>query len=247
MSRDGGHWYVSFLVEDGKLTPERHPSASLVGVDRGVAVAVACSDGSMHDREFTTVGERRRYRRMQQKLARQGTNSANRRKTIAAMRRVKRREMDRRRDFAAQVANRLATRHGLVVLEDLTIKGMTTSAKGGRVDPGRNIAAKAGLNRAILGKGWYRFELALTNVARYTGTRIVKVPAAYTSQTCSRCRSMDPESRESQAVFRCTRCGHSANADVNAAKNILAAGHAVTACGDLGAGQSVKQEPLALA
>ncbi|MEV6325002.1 transposase [Nocardia sp. NPDC051787] len=54
VSRDGAHWYVSFLVEDGKQTPAQHPSASVVGVDRGVAVALACSDGSMHDRAFTT-------------------------------------------------------------------------------------------------------------------------------------------------------------------------------------------------
>ncbi|MEV6322699.1 transposase [Nocardia sp. NPDC051787] len=247
LSRDGAHWYVSFLVEDGKQTPRQHPSASAVGVDRGVAVAVACSDGTIHDRQFSTRGERKRYRRLQQQLARQKKNSTNRRKTIAALRTLKRRETDRRGDFARQVANRLATRHGLVVLENLAIKGMTASAKGSIAEPGRNVARKAALNRAILGKGWHRFELALTYAARYTGTGIVKVSAAYTSQTCSRCRSVDPASRESQAVFRCTRCGHSANADVNAAQNILAAGRAVTACGDLGAGRSVKQEPLTIA
>ncbi|WP_235884315.1 transposase, partial [Saccharopolyspora elongata] len=71
----------------------------------------------------------------------------------------------------------------------------------------------------------------------------MKVPAAYTSQTCAVCRAVDPESRESQAVFRCTQCGHTAHADVNAAKNILAAGRAVTACGDLVVRRSVKQEP----
>ncbi|MEV6325001.1 transposase [Nocardia sp. NPDC051787] len=184
---------------------------------------------------------------MQQKLARQQKHSANRRKTIAAMWRLKRREADRRGDFAAQVANQLATRHSAVVLEDLTITNMTASAKGTLAEPGSNVVQKAGLNRAILGKGWYRFEQALTNVARYTGCRIVKVPAACTSQTCSRCGSVDPVSRESQAVYRCTSCGYSANADVNAAKNILAAGRAVTACGDLGTGRSVKQEPLTVA
>jgi len=54
---------------------------------------------------------------------------------------------------------------------------------------------------------------------------------------------VDPESRESQAVYRCTTCGHAENADVNAAKNVLAAGLAVSACGDLGATRSLKQEP----
>ncbi|MGW1682396.1 zinc ribbon domain-containing protein [Saccharopolyspora sp. NPDC002376] len=68
------------------------------------------------------------------------------------------------------------------------------------------------------------------------------VPAAYTSQACSVCRAVDPKSRESQARFRCTRCGHTEHADVNAARNILAAGQAVTACGDLAIGRSAKQE-----
>ncbi|MEV2218386.1 transposase [Nocardia vinacea] len=156
---------------------------------------------------------------------------------------LKLRERHRRKDFAAQVANLLATLHGTVVLEELNTRGMTASTKGTITEPGRRVAQKAGLNRAILAKGWHCFELALRNAARYTGTQIVKVPAAYTSLTCSRCRSVDPVSRESQAVYRCASCGHCENADVNAAKNILAAGLAVTACGDLAVGRSVKQEP----
>ena len=104
--------------------------------------------------------------------------------------------------------------------------------------PGRYLpnggAAKSGLNRAILAKGWYRFEVALKSVSRYSGTQVVKVPAALTSQRCSVCGHVDPKSRESQAVFRCTHCSAPAeHADVNAAKNILAAGLlAVSACGD---------------
>jgi transposase len=94
-------------------------------------------------------------------------------------------------------------------------------------------AAKSGLNKAILSKGWYRFEQALNSVSRYTGTVVVKVPAAFTSQRCSVCGHVDPKSRESQAVFRCTHCARPAeHADVNAAKNILAAGLAVTVCED---------------
>lgn len=101
-------------------------------------------------------------------------------------------------------------------------------------------AAKSGLNKAILSKGWYRFEQALKSVSRYTGTKVVKVPAAFTSLRCSACGHVDPKSRESQAVFRCSNCSSPAqHADVNAAKNILAAGRALglnadsqNACGD---------------
>ncbi|MEV6336868.1 transposase [Nocardia vinacea] len=242
LCRDGRHWYVSFLVEDGIVAPERHMSTATAGVDRGVAVAVATSDGRLYDREFTTRGEGKRYRRLQQKLARQKKRSINYKRTIAALRAVKRREVNRRADFNAWVANRVANRYGLVALEALRIQNMTASARGTIAEPGRNVGQKSGLNRAILQKGWHRFELALANAARYTGARIVKVPAAYTSLTCSRCRTIDPESRESQAVYRCRSCGYSENADVNAAKNIRRRA-VVTACGDLGTGRSVKQEP----
>jgi putative transposase len=202
VSRDGRHWFISFLVEDGCVTPERHatPEAA-VGVDRGVTVAVVCSDGTMRDREFRTVGETRRYRRLQHRLARQKRGSANRRKTLDAMRRLKRRERDRRSDFCTWSANRLATRHGLVAIEDLRTRTMTASAKGTLDQPGRNVRAKAGLNRSILDKGWYKLALALDNVARYTGTTIVKVPAAYTSQRCSACCGVDPEAVRAKRCF----------------------------------------------
>lgn len=80
--------------------------------------------------------------------------------------------------------------------------------------------------------------------ARSTGTRIVLVHPAYTSQTCNTCKYRDAKSRESQADFRCTACGHRDHADVNAAKNILsAAGPAVPGRGDLGSARSVKRQP----
>lgn len=246
VSRDGGHWFVSFLVDDGATTPDKHVAPdSGVGVDRGVAAAVASSDGDLWHREFRTAGEAKRYRRLQQTLARQKRGSANRKRTLAGMRRIKRSETNRRDDFCNQTAHHLVTRNALVSLEDLRTRNMTRAAKGTVEEPGRNVRQKAGLNRSILDKGWHKLQLAVENVARYTGTQVVKVPAAYTSQTCSACRAVDPKSRESQAVFRCTTCGHAEHADVNAAKNILAAGWAVTACGDLGVTRSVKQEPAA--
>jgi putative transposase len=134
----------------------------------------------------------------------------------------------------------LAQTNALVVLEKLPVRNMTRRCRpvADPVKPGQYLpnggAAKSGLNRAILSKGWYRFEVALKSAARYSGTQVVKVPAALTSQRCSACGHVDPKSRESQAVFRCTHCLRPAeHADVNAAKNILAAGLlAVSACGD---------------
>lgn len=248
VSRRDQQWFVSFLVDDGVSTPGEHRApGSAVGVDRGVVAAVVTSDGELVDREFGTAGERRRLVVLQRTLSRSANGSANRAKIRARLARLRRAARHRRRDFCAQSAHRLAQRNAVVVVEDLKTRQMTKSAKGTIEDPGRNVRAKAGLNRAILAKGWHQFDLALQSAARYSGTLVVKVPAAYTSQRCSRCGRVDPKSRESQAVFRCTSCSFNEHADVNAAKNILAAGLAVTACEDQprpsGRPRSPKQEP----
>ena len=127
-----------------------------------------------------------------------------------------------------------------MVLEQLPVRNMTRRCKpvADPANPAQYLrnggSAKSGLNRAILSKGWYRFETALKSASRYSGTEVVKIPAAFTSQRCSACGHVDPKSRESQAVFRCTHCSRPAeHADVNAANNRLADGLlAVSACGD---------------
>ncbi|GAB7188346.1 transposase [Kitasatospora sp. Ki12] len=243
VTRQRQHWFVSFLVETGTTTPEQHAMPNTaVGVDRGVKVAVTTSDGDFRDRAYATPGEAARLRRLQQRLARSRRGSNRRKAVLAKINVITGRVRNRRVEFCAHTASELATRNAVVVLEDLRIRSMTASAVGTAEQPGRNVRAKAGLNRAILDKGWHMLELALRNAARTTGTSVVLVNPAYTSQTCNACKHVDSKSRKSQADFRCTACGHQEHADVNAAKNILnAAGHAVSGRGDLGFGRSVKR------
>ncbi|WP_454791058.1 RNA-guided endonuclease InsQ/TnpB family protein [Mycolicibacterium lutetiense] len=248
LARDGAHWLLSVLVDDGRQSPQVHQSSgTAVGLDRGVATAIATSAGELIDRLLVTVGERRRVVALQRRLSRCAKRSANRDKARAALAAVQARERRRRLDFCAQTAHQLTTANAVVVLEDLKTRNMTRSAKGTLAQPGRNVAAKSGLNRAILGKGWHQFALALASAARYTGTAVILVLAAFTSQRCCVCGHVDPKSRESQAVFRCTHCTHHEHADVNAAKNILAAGLAVAAGGGAvtpaGVTATSKQEP----
>ncbi len=241
LKREGKQWFVSFLVDDGRSTPDAHARPdTAVGVDRGIVVAVATSAGELFDQVFTTPGEQRRVLRLQRKLARAANGSANRCKTREALGKVRARERRRRQDFCRKTARQLAQENAVVVLERLNVRAMTRRAKpvADPAKPGQYLpnggSAKSGLNRAILTKGWYGFEAALKSASRYSGTQVVKVPAAFTSQRCSACGHVDPKSRESQAVFRCIHWLRPAeHADVNAAKNILAAGLlAVSACGD---------------
>src|SRR5262249_14255781 len=126
-------------------------------------------------------------------------------------------------------------------VEDLDVRAMTRSARGSLQQPGRNVAQKAGLNRGILASGWGGLVQRLEQKA---SGRVIRVRAAYTSQTCHASGHIAAESRESQALFRCVACGHTGNADVNAAKNIAtAAGRAVAARGGSGLPGPANREP----
>ena len=119
---------------------------------------------------------------------------------------------------------------------------MTRLARGTADKPGRNVCHKSGLNRAILAQGW---GLLVRRLQEKAPGRVEKIKPHFTSQRCSACGHVDPESRESQARFVCTACGFAGHADVNAARNI-AAGHAVTARGGDGAARPVNREPQLL-
>jgi putative transposase len=132
------------------------------------------------------------------------------------------------------------------------VKAMTASARGTVEQPGSNVRQKAGLNREILERGWGELHRQLAYKAVWYGSQLVQVPAAYSSQTCSACGVIDSRARESQARYACRACGHTQNADINAARVILqraldqqqhtARGRRVTARGDLGIARSEKRE-----
>jgi len=134
--------------------------------------------------------------------------------------RAKEREANARRDWLHMVSKKLVVRYDVVVLEDLRVASMTRSAKGSVEEPGRNVAAKAGLNRALLDAGFGILGTLIREKAEYAARTVVSVDPRYTSQTCAACGHVAKESREA-AQFHCIRCGHRDDADVNAARNIL--------------------------
>ena len=129
------------------------------------------------------------------------------------------------------------------MLEDLRIANMTTSAIGTVEEPGKNVRAKSGLNRRILDQGWGEFRRQLAYKLEWSGGTLLLVDPRDTSRTCAQCGHVSGENRQTQAAFRCVACGHAANADTNAAINILRrAGSARIACGDSLLSESSKQE-----
>jgi putative transposase len=240
VGRDALGWHVSFGVATGArpAAPNGLPGC---GVDFGVACSAFVSTESQPRLMPPTLtqGERRRLLGLEGRKARQlhwakkhnrGRYSRRLRRTITEIAKVRARQARRRADFTHKLTTDLTKRHGWVAIEDLQVKAMTASAKGTALAPGRNVKAKAGLNRRILDNAPGKRRRQLTYKAPRFGSELRLVPPVGTSQTCSACGVRDPASRPGRGrVFACTACRQQAHADRNAAQNIeaLAAGWAV--------------------
>lgn len=211
-------WMISFTRETEHEAPAN--DAPPVGIDRGVANALALSTGEMIVAPTSFDVIERRRRKAQRVLARRKRGSKRYARQRARVAKLHARTGRIRRDWLHKASTSIAERFGAVALEKLRVANMTASARGTTAEPGRNVRQKAGLNRAILSQGWTIFATMLDYKLAERGGRLAFVDAAYTSQTCSECGAVDSRSRESQAVFACQNCGIVLHADTNAAINI---------------------------
>jgi putative transposase len=235
-----GRWHIAFAA-----IPDPIPApgnTEVVGIDRGVAVSAALSTGEVLRAPRLTPRERKRMRVLERRFARCRRGSNRRKRVRLAIARLKARETDRRKDWAEKTSTDIVRRFDAIRVEDLQIRNMTRSAKGTADLPGTSVQQKAGLNREILRSGW---GLLVRRLEEKAPGRVEKINPAFTSQRCSACGHVDPDSRESQARFGCMACSFACNADVNAARNI-AAGRAVTARGGGGVARPVNREPQLL-
>jgi putative transposase len=240
--KDGLGWHIAFRVQTREPVPEPH-TGPMVGIDAGVNVPLALSDGNHQhhgraprldraaDRDkWMTPDEKAKLLRLERrsssrKAHRKAGEKTSRRlhRTYDQIRQLRARATRRATDWQHKTTTDLARTYGTVVVEQLEIANMVKSAKGTVENPGRNVAQKSGLNRSIAQEAWGRTVTMLTyKTARYGGT-LHKVPAPNTSRRCHACGFTTPGSRETQALFACknTGCGWSGNADLNAALNIL--------------------------
>ena len=243
VSIEAGRWHVSFCNEIAVRTPVPNKAETAAwlmqfgetellertcGGDRGVAIALATNAAGGKNATFDLApiqkkrlaGKERQAKRWQRIAARRVKGSNNRRKANARVARCKRYGADLRQEFAHQTSHALAKdeRFVLYVFEDLQIKNMSASAKGTTEAPGKGVAQKAGLNRSILSSAWGKTALYLDYKAQRRGKLFIKVPPHHSSQECSHCGHTHPDNRADQARFVCTSCGHTENADTNAAK-----------------------------
>jgi putative transposase len=137
-----GRWHIAFAVVPDPV-PGPH-DGSVIGVDRGVAVSVALSDGELLGVPGLRAGEAKRLRRLQRRLARAGRGSHRRARTKLAIARLRARETDRRRDWVEKTTTDLARRFDTIRAEDLNVRAMTRSARGDSRPSGRPRGAETG-------------------------------------------------------------------------------------------------------
>lgn len=172
VSRGGNRWYASVLVKEPFEAPEptrRQVDAGTVGVDLGVHHLAALSDGTLVDNPRHLRKARRRLLKAERKLARTEKGSNRRRKAAARLGRIHHQVAEQRAAHLHQLTKRLAADWRVVAVEDLNVAGMTTSARGTIENPGRNVRAKAGLNRSILDAAPGEFRRQLTTKLPGTG------------------------------------------------------------------------------
>ncbi|MEO8837451.1 MAG: transposase [Herbaspirillum sp.] len=237
ISITAGRWYVSFNYEDAIPEPTAAETTTwlqqfsavelavmTVGLDRGIAIPLAGSNGDNFG--FLSIQQQRlsqqeRYKkRWQRRQARRDKGSVRWVKAKRKVARYQRYGTDVRQDFAHRTSYALVTdpHYKLFVFEALKVKNMSASAKGTLQNPGKQVRQKAGLNKAILGSAWGKLTVYTQYKARRAGKLCLVVPPQYSSQECAVCGHTHPENRPDQARFICQRCGHTDNADTNAAK-----------------------------
>jgi putative transposase len=240
IKKERGQYTVSFCYEDGKkynalslnehLTylqgaTKQYLNAHVIGIDRGVVIPVQAGDQSF---DFTPGQKKNKtkaeqyVKRLQRKLAKQKFKKTHRRaKTKSRIAKHYAKCKNIRKDFCHQTSHALVNSQAKIfIFEDLKTSNMTKKSKAKLDANGKFISnkasQKAGLNKAILDKGWYQLEVFVKYKADQEGKVVFKVSAKFTSQECAKCGHIHPDNRINQALFHCGSCGNIDNADRNA-------------------------------
>ncbi|MDN3029304.1 RNA-guided endonuclease TnpB family protein [Streptomyces sp. S.PB5] len=237
VSRDAaGRWFVSLLCED-TITPAP-ATTNAVGLDAGITSLVTLSTGEKITNPRHERRDRARLAKAQRELSRKTKGSANREKARRRAAKVHARIADRRRDFLHKLSTRLVRENQTVVIEDLTV---------------RNLLKNGHLARALSDAAWTQLRMMLEYKCAWYGRELVVIDRFFpSSKLCGNCGTVAAQLPLHVRTWTCEHCGVVHDRDLNAARNILAAGLAASACGDGVRPQressrtgrsSVKQEP----
>jgi putative transposase len=216
LKREARRWYVIVVAEQQPLPLPA--TGREIGLDVGVARFAATSDGQVVANPRFLAAIAGELAAVQRGVANCRPGSGNRRRAKRKLAKLHRRLANQRRDFHHQTARKLIDTCDVIVVEDLAITNMTRSASGTVQAPGRNVAAKAGLNRSILDAGWGQFLAILLAKAEGAGRRVVKVNPRDTSIICCLCGARCARPRQDTVI--CPVHG-GMDADLNGACNIF--------------------------
>ncbi|MBA3473676.1 MAG: IS200/IS605 family element transposase accessory protein TnpB [Rubrobacter sp.] len=202
--RADGHWYVLIVCDLGDAPDKRKGDA--VGLDVGLKVFVADSDGNTVENPRCFKNSQKKLRRAQRKTARRKKGSHRKKKAARQTAKQHLKIARQRKDHAHKTARAYVDAYAFIAVEDLRIENMLKNHH---------------LAKAIADAGWSAFINILTLKAEEAGARVIEVTAHFTSQRCFDCGEIVQKSL-SVRTHVCGSCGYTDDRDVNAARNILA-------------------------
>ena len=217
VSKDAaGRYHISILV-DVTITPHT-PTDTTVGIDAGITTLYTLSTGEKIANPRHEKKDREKLARAQRQLSKKQKGSKNRDKARRKVARIHARIVDRRRDHLHKLSTRLVRENQVIAIEDLSV---------------RNMVKNHSLARAISDASWAQFRTMLEYKAEWYGREIIAIDRFYpSSKTCSACGMLQDSMPLNIREWTCPGCGEIHDRDVNAAKNVLAVGLAVSACGN---------------
>ncbi len=211
-----GRWFVSMLVDDHTVKPLRE-AGKAIGLDAGITSLITTSDGEKitNPKHFKRL--RYKLRQAQKKLSRRVKGSNNREKARLEVARIQATIADSRKDFLHKLTTRLVRENQTIAVEDLSVKNMVKNHK---------------LAQAIADASWSELVRQLEYKCQWYGRTLVKIDRWFpSSKRCGHCGHIVEKMPLNVREWTCPECGTHHDRDINAAKNILAAGLAVSVCG----------------
>ncbi len=252
LDRASGRWTVALAcrvpVEHGCETDAQLADvteAEVLAYDAGSAFQATDSEGRRYPNERHGPRRAKAVRRAARRLSRARRGSKNHGRARGRLARLRRREADgrstsSRRNAAVLVNAALEGKYRAIGREDLDLRSMTRSATGTVEEPGTNVAAKRGLDRALADAALGAFAKDVEGRAERAGLLVIAVDPRRTSLTCSGCGVADARSL-GERTFRCVSCGFALDRDHNAAVNLRRRTVAACAAGSVGK----RKEPAA--
>jgi putative transposase len=215
LSKDpAGRYFVSLRLDETVKEPPQPISHLGVGIDFGINRTMTLSNGERIDNPRYTAKYEKRLEFLQRRLSRKQKGSANRTKAKLKVAKLHSKIADCRKDFTQKATTRIVRENQAIYLEDLSV---------------RNMMANHKLAKAIGDCGWYEISRQLTYKSSWYARTLVKIDRFYpSSKRCSACGYTIEKLPLDVRGWQCPDCATEHDRDENAAKNILAAGQAVS-------------------